>query len=485
MTENQKLIEEYGKTGSEPAFRELVARYINLVYATALRSVGGDAHMAEDVTQTVFIHLAQKAKNLPNEIMLGGWLHRDACYVAATNLRSQRRRQARERQSVEMNAQHDNSEADLEQIAPILDEVINKLGKQDRTAIMLRFFEQRDLRSVGVALGSNEDAARMRVNRALGKLQGLLKQRGIASSSTALGVMLATKAVVAAPSGLAASIAGTALVSAATSTGTALTILKIMAISKLKLGIAAALVVAGVATPLVMQNQTQNKLRDENRLLRQESAQLASDSQRLSNQLSEVKYSQALTKDQFNELLKLRGEVGMLKKQLTEASSKKVPAPSQQPSTVQSVDLTEEESQKLAEREKLMMRQQFIAKMGYSRNWMAAFTQYADKNQGMYPTNFDDAAPFLPDNTKEETMLATNQFEIVYRGPLKAITEPSSILVIRETQSTPSPGGSGGWNRTYGFADGHTEVHHESVDNFEAWEAKHSITHSPSGFYGQ
>jgi len=60
-------------------------------------------------------------------------------------------------------------------VAPILDDAINQLGAEDRTAIILRFFEQRDFRSVGEALGSNEEAARKRVNRALDKLQLLLK----------------------------------------------------------------------------------------------------------------------------------------------------------------------------------------------------------------------------------------------------------------------------------------------------------------------
>ena len=74
MTDSQTLVAEYVRTGSEPAFRELVERYLGLVYSSALRLVGGDTQFAEDVSQMVFLHLARKAHRLPREVMLGGWL---------------------------------------------------------------------------------------------------------------------------------------------------------------------------------------------------------------------------------------------------------------------------------------------------------------------------------------------------------------------------------------------------------------------------
>jgi len=162
MIDNQTLIAQYASSRSESAFRELVARYIDFVHSTALRLVGEDRHLAEDVTQTVFIHLAHNADRLPGNVMLGGWLHRDACNVAAKFMRGQRRRQARERQAVEMNALQDHSNDNLAQIAPILDDAINHLGSEERTAIFRRFFEQKDFRAVGQALGKSEDAAKKR-----------------------------------------------------------------------------------------------------------------------------------------------------------------------------------------------------------------------------------------------------------------------------------------------------------------------------------
>jgi len=178
--------------------------------------------------------------------MLGGWLHQHTYYVATRAVRSEQRRQAREREAVEMSPLQDDAGADWRKLAPILDEAITQLGGDDRTAIVLRFFEQRDFRSVGAALGSTQDAARVRVNRALEKLQILLKQRGVALSVGALGSVLTAGAVTAAPAGLVVAISSAAVSGAATGTGITLTLIKLMATTKLKLGIAA-LVIAGTA----------------------------------------------------------------------------------------------------------------------------------------------------------------------------------------------------------------------------------------------
>src|ERR1017187_8423589 len=275
MTDSQQLLANYVRNGSNEAFRELVTRYLALVYSTAIHLVGGDTHLAEDVVQTVFVDLARKARTLPADVMLGGWLHRDTCFVASKTMRSERRRQSRERQAVEMNSLQNHSESDLRLVAPILDDAINRLGAQDRTAILLRFFEQCNLRSVGNALGSTEDAARMRVNRALEKLHSLLKHRGVTLSVAALGTVLTAEAVTAAPVGLAVTISSVALAGAATGTGTTPTFLKAITMTKLQAGIIGAIVVASVLTPLVVQHWAQVKPREENQPLRQQPATAA------------------------------------------------------------------------------------------------------------------------------------------------------------------------------------------------------------------
>jgi RNA polymerase sigma factor (sigma-70 family) len=286
MSESRKLLKEYVSSRSEPAFHELVERYVNLVHSVALRLAGGDTHLAEDVTQIVFADLAVVAPKLPERVLLGGWLHQHTCFVTNRTLRTERRRRIRERQAAEMNSQQDHTEANLARIAPILDEAIGRLTKSDRTAIILRYFEQYDLRSVGEALGTTEDAAQKRLTRALEKLHVLLKHRGATLSAVALGTALATEAVTAAPAGLAGSVAGAALASAAAGGGITATLVKLMTMTKLKVSIISVIAVAGVATPLAIQYQSQARLREANQGLRLQAsqvAQLAAENESLSN----------------------------------------------------------------------------------------------------------------------------------------------------------------------------------------------------------
>jgi Sigma-70, region 4 len=206
--------------------------------------------------------------------------------------------------AVEPTAQHDDlagssglpchSDSNLAQLAPVLDEAIDQLGAEERTAILLRFFEQFDFRSVGEALGSTEEAARKRVARALDKLRSTLQQRGVTLSAGALGTELATEAVTAAPAGLGTSVFLTALAGAAAATQTSFTGLKLMAMTKLKMGIIGAIAVATVTTPWVLERQARSMLREKDTLLRHDADQLellTAENRRLSNQLASERRS--------------------------------------------------------------------------------------------------------------------------------------------------------------------------------------------------
>jgi len=465
MTDSRTLLAEYVKDGSEPAFRELVARYVDLVYSAAVRLVEEDRHLAEDVAQTVFADLARLARSLPKEVMLGGWLHRHTCFVAATLLRGERRRRARERQAVEMNALPDHSEANLGLVAPMLDEAINQLGAADRRAILLRFFEQRDFRGVGEALGSNEDAARMRVNRALDKLHSLLKSRGVTLSAAALGTALAGQGVTAAPTGLAAGISNAVLAGTAAGSGFTLTSLKLLAMAKLKLGIVSAVVVASVVTPLVLEHQARARLSEQGDSLRQKQSQLAA-LQAENERLSRLAAGSSLPNNQPEELQHLRAEAAAL-----------------QPQSGSVTQLREENRRLQASVAKpptsLQMREEAIARMEFSKNWMLAFILYAEKHQDQFPTDFGQATNFLPQQAKAETNVTTEQFEIVYQGKWRDVKTPSDTIILREKQARQSPYGN--WTRAYGFADGHSEIHSAADGNFEPWEKDRILTPAAPG----
>jgi len=315
MVPDSELIQRYGESRCESAFTELVQRYVDFVYSAARRQVGGDAHLAKDVTQRVFIDLARKAPSLSSRTVLTGWLYTSTRYAAAKAVRTEHRRHIREEEAcMELLSHAPAPEPAWEELQPMLDQTMHELSERDRYAVLLRYFEGRPLAEVGCKLGLSEDAARMRVTRALEKLRELLAKRGVTSTSVALAALLAQQTVSAAPAGLAQTIAGAALASATTTT-TTLTFVKLMAATKTKIALTTAAVIA-LATPLALQHHVRAKLRGENHLLRQQNEQLAGladENTRLSNLLAQANARPAIQVDSSGELLKLRGEVARLR----------------------------------------------------------------------------------------------------------------------------------------------------------------------------
>jgi RNA polymerase sigma factor (sigma-70 family) len=302
------------------------------VYSAALRVVGGDCHLAQDVTQEVFTALARKAALLPAEVVLPGWLYRHTCYTAANAVRTERRRRKREETAMQMSTLNDQAGLDWERLAPHLDYCLNQLKAADRDALVLRFLKQQDLRAVGAALGVSEDTAQKRVSRALEKLRGVLGRRGIALSGAGLASVLAAETVTAVPAGLAVIVTSTSLASSATAgTWLAFTATKIIAMSKLKIAVISTVVAAGLATSVVLQHQSLNQVREENRrlvvaneTLRQQAEQVAaleSENKRLSNQFAVASRASTASQNQLMELLRLRGEVTGLKANAAAASN--------------------------------------------------------------------------------------------------------------------------------------------------------------------
>lgn len=290
MRDDAELLRRYAGEKSEAAFAELVRRHVNFVYSAALRRVGGDAHLAEDVTQQVFTALARSAATLAEHPVLSGWLYTTTRNAAAQVVRTERRRQTREQESHAMNELTSSParDAEWERLRPVLDGAMDELAEADRQAVLLRFFEGKSFADVAAKLQLTENTARMRVERALDKLHALLGRRGVTSTTAALSLALAGQATVAAPAGLAASITGVALAgTAATSAGWLTTI---MGMTKLQIGITGALAIAGASVYFV-QAETNAGLRREIAALRgqqQDVAALRVENRQLAATASEV-----------------------------------------------------------------------------------------------------------------------------------------------------------------------------------------------------
>jgi|GEM_PF-1715975 len=247
---DHQLLHDYVEQRSGSAFAELVRRHVDAVYSSALRRANGERAMAEDIVQCVFTDFARKAAQFPAGTVPGGWLHRHTGFVASHHIDRERRHRSREQQAVAMNALTNSPEdAAWQRTAPLLDAALDSLPAPDRDAIVLRFFEKRDLRSVGHALGVSDDTAQKRVGRALEKLRSLLTRRGVTSTGAALSAIMLAHTVSPAPASLVSVLSGRALAGAATAGGTlAAAGAGLSTVARWKLaGLAAAIAVAGAA----------------------------------------------------------------------------------------------------------------------------------------------------------------------------------------------------------------------------------------------
>lgn len=245
-TDDSSLLRAYAQDGSQAAFTELVRRHLSLVYHAALRQTGGDRHRAEDVAQLVFADLARKAASLAGRATLVAWLHTSTRYAAIQAVRSECRRQAREQQAFAMQTppRTDEPETDWATITPWIDDALRLLGERDRTAVLLRFFQGCSFAEIGARLALSEDAARVRVARALDKIRTTLARRGLVSTHAALAAALAGQASATVPAQLVAQVSAASLAQVATASAGGL--LAAGGALKIASGFAAAIVIGGL-----------------------------------------------------------------------------------------------------------------------------------------------------------------------------------------------------------------------------------------------
>jgi len=263
--EDQALLKRFNQTGSEEAFRTLVAKHLGMVMGVAERRTGKRT-AAEEIAQDVFNVLARKARELTKHPTLTGWLYRTTLNECAI---AHRRDQTHARKMKELSdrLQSDSHGTSVWQdTMPLLDEAIDKLPDADRDLILRRFFDRQSFRQIGDALGKSEAAAQKQGERALRRLSDSLRTKGVAITATILAAQLTAQAVPKVSDQLINTISSASVLGASEAAGT-LTLFQSLVMNSTSLK-TAAVVAACAAVPIVAQWNTNQKLLVENDALR-------------------------------------------------------------------------------------------------------------------------------------------------------------------------------------------------------------------------
>lgn len=207
----------------------------------------------------------------------------------------------------------------------------------------------------------------------------------------------------------------------------------------------------------------ERQAREENQALRQQIAGLAADNQSLSNRLQQQAAGpSALPGEQFRELLRLRGEVGMLRQQTNALG--KVREENNRLQTNDDESARVKLADYLARVKGLETRTVNAAKIigVAARIW-------ANDNNNLYPTNFElmsnELAGAIPKDCPQ-----TDSFELLNVG--RASDKWPRAVFARERVARPMP--DGGWARAYLLCDGSVQLAKSADGNFEAWEQQNT-----------
>jgi RNA polymerase sigma factor (sigma-70 family) len=340
--DDHELLRRYAQDRSQDAFRELVDRHLGMVYSAA-RRMFHDAHLAEEIAQGVFTTLAQKAATLSPPQVVGGWLYHTTRHLVMHTVRAEQRRREREQAAFAMRPLESNPDPDV--VDEDLEPALAELAADDRDVLVLRFLESRSLREVGTELRISEDAARMRVNRALERLRAVFERRGLTVTSFFLATALASGAAGTIPPGLAAAITATALAGTITPTVTALVAVHTMnwINAKTAAALATAALLSGAATYFASQPQLE-RLRGDNEILMARQKKLTADGESAAAAQRASDNELARLRKDTVELMRLRGEVVQLRREAEAAKPARstgvagAPVPDGQPGAYVSKD---------------------------------------------------------------------------------------------------------------------------------------------------
>ena len=436
---DSQLLLRYAESHSEAAFTELVGRHVDFVHSAAVRMLC-DPHLAEDVTQGVFVALAKNAAQLAERPAISGWLHRTAQNIAAQTVRTNVRRRAREQKAVAMNELIASSpDASWEHIAPHLDAALGELSDADRDAVLLRYFEKKSAREMAAQLGMSDEAAQKRVSRAVEKLREFFAKRGVTIGASGLAVVISVNAVQAAPVGLALTISAAALAGTAVTTSTVITATKTIAMTTLQKTIVTA-TIAVLASVGIYEARQATRLREQVQTLQQ----LQSERDDAMSKFAALRDDNELLNRNQTDLLKLRDEIAQLRQQQVELrkSSEEL--------------FRQQEQYKTAQAAIEEVVQRFEAQRTVTGN---AMKRVGVQLRALAAENKLDSA-FTADGSLNPALLDESQFdlrkvELLVNSPSeleKLLKEAPETIVARTADPIPTPDGR--WMYIYTLADG-------------------------------
>jgi RNA polymerase sigma factor (sigma-70 family) len=440
---DHELLRQFAAHRSEDAFRRLVNRHVGLVFSVA-RRVTDDPQLAEEVAQTTFATLAQKAGELRPDDVPAGWLYHTARHLALRAVRSEQRRRQREHLAATMNTDEPGPSV----VAEHLESAMDQLPPADRDALVLRYFEDRNLREVGHELGLTEDAARMRVNRALEKLRGVFGKLGITGSAAWLGTTLTSSASASVPAGLGATItttvlSGTAVAAATTAlvTETTATTMNLFNL-KTAAAILGAAAVTGTTTYLVQEREA-DRLRADYQTLNETRAKLAAGQQE-ARELIKLRDEQiAVLKRNVEDLPRLRGEMDALRRVNLDLEDKaRLLAAASNPKALdddaalrEAIEIARQTNER---REILLQNRYFIVAASYASLLHQALMTAAEANGGRYPDSMSATLEHVGPTMYHEGLkiddrsVSAHDFEILYQGNVLDIEDPVNTVLFRE-----------------------------------------------------
>ena len=228
----------------------LAARYLNFVYAAALRQTRGNVHAAGDVTQTVMLVMLHKfrADRLPPERHMAGWLLKVTHYALMQSKRTAARRAKHEAlaatNAMIPAAENERAEIDAREA---MDDALLSLNRSDREVIVRRYLCGESYAQIAAVFGSSENTVGRKTSRALEKLRQLLVKRGITATVVGITGVLASECTVKAPAACAA-----VLSSGVASSNSADAVLWKLATTKLAIVFAEALASLALLTVIVL-----------------------------------------------------------------------------------------------------------------------------------------------------------------------------------------------------------------------------------------